>query len=52
VAFAVGFEALGQILSENGLASPAAETEDLPLAPEDLAARAADMTVLVSCWAD
>jgi peptidoglycan hydrolase-like protein with peptidoglycan-binding domain len=52
VAFAVGFEALGQILSENGLASPVAETEDPPLAPEDLAARAADMTVLVSCWAD
>jgi peptidoglycan hydrolase-like protein with peptidoglycan-binding domain len=49
VSFAADAAALATFLSLNGV-TPAASDAVEPVAPEDLAVIAADMTVLVSCW--
>lgn len=49
VNFAASVPALAEFLSSNGIAV-AASDKGRQLAPEDLSALAADMTVLVSCW--
>ena len=49
VSFATSPSALATFLSQNGV-NPAASDAIDPIAPEDLAVLAADMTVLVSCW--
>lgn len=49
VSFAANVPALAEFLSANGIPMSASE-DTAPIAPEDLALRAADMTVLVSCW--
>lgn len=49
VRFAAGAEALTSFLNEHGLAARP-QTQSAAYAPEDLAALAADMTVLVQCW--
>jgi S1-C subfamily serine protease len=49
VSFALGADALSTALSQSGIRLQAARgTSAMP--PEDLAKRAAEMTVLVSCW--
>jgi peptidoglycan hydrolase-like protein with peptidoglycan-binding domain len=49
VSFATDSGALATFLSENGV-NPAASDAVDPVAPEDIATLAADMTVRVSCW--
>ena len=49
VAFAVDAPALAAFLAENGV-TPGESAAGEPMAPEDLALLAADLTVLVSCW--
>jgi peptidoglycan hydrolase-like protein with peptidoglycan-binding domain len=49
VSFATNAAALATFLSENGV-NPAASDAMAQVAPEDIAALAADMTVRVSCW--
>ncbi len=49
VTFTAAGTTLAEFLSNNGV-SPAASTDGVPLSGEDLAAYAAKVTVLVSCW--
>ena len=49
VAFAADAPVLAAFLSDNGVATNAADLTD-DIAPEDLTLLAADLTVLVSCW--
>jgi peptidoglycan hydrolase-like protein with peptidoglycan-binding domain len=49
VSFATDAAALATFLSQNGV-NPAASDAVDPVAPEDIATLAADMTVRVSCW--
>ncbi|MRU14452.1 peptidoglycan-binding protein [Roseovarius sp. A21] len=49
VSFAADAEAVQQVLQEAGV-SPSATSEQDQIAPEVLTNRAANMTVLVSCW--
>ncbi|MDY6860591.1 MAG: peptidoglycan-binding protein, partial [Pseudomonadota bacterium] len=49
VSFAATVPAIAEFLSANGLQMSASDNTGA-LDPADLAARAADMTVLVSCW--
>jgi peptidoglycan hydrolase-like protein with peptidoglycan-binding domain len=49
VRFATNAGALAIFLSENGVTPAASDAAD-PVAPEDIATLAADMTVRVSCW--
>jgi hypothetical protein len=49
VSFAADAAALSTFLSQHGV-SPSTPLSAAPVAPEDLTALAADMTVLVSCW--
>jgi peptidoglycan hydrolase-like protein with peptidoglycan-binding domain len=49
VSFATDAGALATFLSQNGV-NPAASDAVEPIAPEDLAGIAADMTVRVTCW--
>ncbi|SDZ10710.1 Trypsin-like peptidase domain-containing protein [Jannaschia faecimaris] len=49
VTFAAKARTLGEVLSAAGVTARTSE-ETVALAPEDLAARAVGMTVLVSCW--
>ena len=49
VTFTAAGTAVAEFLSNNGV-SPAASTEIARLSGEDLAAYAAKVTVLVSCW--
>ena len=47
--FAADAEAVQKVLQEAGI-SPSATSEQNQIPPEALTNRAADMTVLVSCW--
>ncbi len=49
VNFAADAEAIIRFLSDNGISAAASDSE-ASMAPEDLTAAAADMTVQVSCW--
>jgi len=49
VRFATRSTAIVDLLFTNNI-SPTAPSNDTPIAPEDLTTRAANMTVLVSCW--
>ena len=50
VAFSVDALALADFLGLNGVTKAAPAEAGDAMAPEDLTALAADMTVLVSCW--
>ena len=49
VSFALGAEAMGEVLAENGVTISASQPEGT-MPPEDLTTIGTDMTVLVSCW--
>ncbi|MEO0937235.1 MAG: serine protease [Pseudomonadota bacterium] len=50
VAFAAKAETLAEVISEAGRSARASGADSQSLPPQDIAARASGMTVLVSCW--